>query len=218
MGDKPTSIGDESNQVGQMTSHTETKRDVLTDGYNGGEILVSEATNVLTKEEAERRAKRSVGTEIQAIMRSMRTQEGCCLCEGCVRRKHDRETKRSTEDIVDSIANKIERVTWPEHMGKIKVVFTQQRPKKRERDKARKQLTYTELRECNIRFVSERDRGNEVTVLPDARHFIFGFTPRDGDPTARTGSRLVRKLSVQNKDRDQTGRWGGARARATQTK
>ena len=34
-----------------MTSHTETKRGVLTDGYNRGEILVSEATKVPAKEE-----------------------------------------------------------------------------------------------------------------------------------------------------------------------
>ena len=72
LGNKPTSIRDESNQVGQMTSPIETKRGVLTDGYNGGEILVSEATNVLTKEEAERRAKGLAATEIQSVMRSMR--------------------------------------------------------------------------------------------------------------------------------------------------
>ena len=39
------SIGDETNQVGQMTSHTETERGVLTDGYS------SEAAKVPTKEE-----------------------------------------------------------------------------------------------------------------------------------------------------------------------
>jgi hypothetical protein len=33
-GDKPTGIGDESNRVGQMPSHTETERGVLADGYN----------------------------------------------------------------------------------------------------------------------------------------------------------------------------------------
>ena len=186
---EPTSIGDGTKQVGQMTSHTETERSVLTDGYDGGEILVSETTNPLTKEDAERRARGLAATEIQAVMRSMRAQDGCCLCEGCIRRKHDREVKRSTKDIVDSIASKIEQMTWPEQVGRLKVVFTQQRPKRRGRDRALKQLVCAKLRECHIRFASERDKEDEVTVLSDARQFIFGFTPRDGDPTARTGSR-----------------------------
>ena len=53
--DKPTSIGDEPNQVGQMTSHTETERDVLTDGYSGGEILVTEEEAVMRSMRAHRR-------------------------------------------------------------------------------------------------------------------------------------------------------------------
>ena len=63
-GDRPTGIGDESNRVGQMPSHTETKRGVLTDGYNRGEILVSEAAKVPTKEERGRRAKGLAAMEI----------------------------------------------------------------------------------------------------------------------------------------------------------
>ena len=90
----------------------------MTDGYNRGEILVSEAAKVSTKEEMGRRAKGLAATETQAVMRSVRTQknwEGCCLCEGCVRCKHDRETNRSTKDIVDSIANRGEQMTWPQN-------------------------------------------------------------------------------------------------------
>ena len=56
---EPASIGHQTNQVGQMTSHTETERGVLTDGYEGRgeEILVSETINPFTKEGAERREK-----------------------------------------------------------------------------------------------------------------------------------------------------------------
>ena len=61
---EPTNIGDGTNQVGQMTSHTETERDVLTDGYGGGEMLVSETKNPLAKEDAEHRAKGLAATEI----------------------------------------------------------------------------------------------------------------------------------------------------------
>ena len=32
---EPTSVEHQTNQVGQMTSHTETERGVLTDGYEG---------------------------------------------------------------------------------------------------------------------------------------------------------------------------------------
>ena len=80
-------------------------------------------------------------------------------------------------------------MTWPEQVGRSKVVFIQQRPKRRKRDNASKQLMCARLGACHIRFTSEEDKEDEVTVLPDARQFIFGFTPRDGDPTARTGSR-----------------------------
>ena len=48
---------------------------------------------------------------------------------------------------------------------------------------------WAKLGKCHIRFASEEDKEGEITVLPDARQFIFGFTPRDGDPAARTGSR-----------------------------
>ena len=66
---EPASIGHRTNQVGQMTSHTETERGVLTDGYEGGggeigEILVSETMNPFTKEEAKRREKRIAAREV----------------------------------------------------------------------------------------------------------------------------------------------------------
>ena len=174
-----------------MTSHTETERGVLTDGYEGGEgeILVSEAMNPFTKEETKRREKGAAATTIQTMLQSIRAQERCCLCEGCVRRGQERGTKRSTEEIVDSVANKIKQMTWPEQVGKNKVVFVQQRPKRRKRDSASRRMMWAKLGKCHIRFASEEDREGEITVLPDARQFIFGFTPRDGDPTARTGSR-----------------------------
>ena len=145
--DEPTSMGDGTNRVGQMTSHTETERGVLTDGYGGGEIHVNETNNPFTKEGAEQREKELATTEIQAVMRSIGAQDRCCLCEGCVRKQHDRELKRSTKEIVDNIANKIERMTWPEQVDRSKVAFTQQRPKRRKRDNALKQLMCGRLRE-----------------------------------------------------------------------
>jgi hypothetical protein len=172
-------------------SHTETERGVLTDGYKerGGEILVSETMNPFTKEETKRREKGVAATTIRTMLQSIRAQERCCLCEGCVRRGRERGAKGSTEEIVDSVANKIKQMTWPEQVGKNKVVFVQQRPKRQKRDSASRHMMWAKLGKCHIRFASEEDREGEMTVLPDARQFIFGFTPRDGDPTARTGSR-----------------------------
>ena len=96
--------------------------------------------------------------EISAMIQCMKACKrfrACCKCQGCLNRRQEKRSKRSTEEIVGSIADKIKQINWPNAIGESKLAFVQITDTTRKRDKPKGYLAWTLLKDCQVKLAAE---------------------------------------------------------------
>ena len=202
MKEEPSRRND-TDYIGHMTPYTETDKGAKAENYEKTEsswteeILVAETATSLTEGEMGKVESRGEISAMIQCMKACKRFRACCKCQGCLNRRQEKRSKRSTEEIVGSIADKIKQINWPNAIGESKLAFVQITDATRKRDKPKGYLAWTLLRDCQVKLAAEAEQEGEVVVLKDARQFIFGFKPANEDCKFKAGTEIKLVTGVE---------------------